>query len=97
MKADKKMKTFGKKRSGFTIIELMIVILIVAVLVALAYPSYIQYVRKAKRGEAQQLLLNRSVEHEILVQLWELQLRYMIICGSFMLKLEKQSVLIAEK
>ena len=42
------MKTSRKKRSGFTIIELMIVLVIVALLVALAYPSYVNYVRKAK-------------------------------------------------
>jgi type IV pilus assembly protein PilE len=50
---------------GFTVIELMIVIIIIALLVALAYPSYIDYVRKAKRGEAQQLLLNWSINQEI--------------------------------
>jgi type IV pilus assembly protein PilE len=33
--------------------------------VALAYPSYVQYIRKAKRGEAQQLLMNWSVNQEI--------------------------------
>ncbi len=54
-----------KKNSGFTIIELMIVIVIVAILVSLAYPSYIQYVRKSKRGEAQQLLMNWSINQEI--------------------------------
>jgi len=54
-----------KKNSGFTIIELMIVVLIVAILVALAYPSYVQYVRKAKRGEALQLLMNWSINQEI--------------------------------
>lgn len=60
------MNTFFSKRiKGFTIIELMIVIVIVAILVALAYPSYIQYVRKSKRGEAQQLLLNWSINQEI--------------------------------
>ena len=59
------MKTHGKKRSGFTIIELMIVIGIVALLVSLAYPAYSQYVMKARRGEAQQLLLNWSINQEI--------------------------------
>jgi type IV pilus assembly protein PilE len=59
------MKTYKNKRSGFTIIELMIVIGIVAILVALAYPSYAQYVMKARRGEAQQLLLNWSINQEI--------------------------------
>ena len=59
------MKIYKNKRSGFTIIELMIVIGIVALLVALAYPSYAQYVLKARRGEAQQLLLNWSINQEI--------------------------------
>jgi type IV pilus assembly protein PilE len=45
--------------------ELMIVVIIIALLVALAYPSYIDYVRKAKRGEAQQLLLNWAINQEI--------------------------------
>ncbi len=55
----------SKSRSGFTVIELMIVLMIVAILVALAYPSYIDYVRKGKRGEAQQLLMNWSINQEI--------------------------------
>ena len=54
-----------KKNSGFTVIELMIVVVIVAVLTALAYPSYAQYARKSKRGEAQQLLMNWSINQEI--------------------------------
>ena len=59
------MKIYKNKRSGFTIIELMIVLVIVALLLALAYPSYINYVRKARRGEAQQLILNWSINQEI--------------------------------
>jgi type IV pilus assembly protein PilE len=60
------MNTLRKKGiKGFTIIELMIVLVIVAILLALAYPSYINYVRKANRGEAQQLLMNWSINQEI--------------------------------
>jgi type IV pilus assembly protein PilE len=50
---------------GLTMIELMIVLVVIAILIALAYPSYIDYVRKAKRGEAQQLLLNWAINQEI--------------------------------
>ena len=53
------------KRKGFTLIELMIVIAIVAILVALALPSYSAYVRKAKRGEAEKLLMNWANVQEI--------------------------------
>jgi len=60
------MNTFFRRRiKGFTVIELMIVVIIVSILVALAYPSYVQYVRKAKRGGAQQLLLNWAINQEI--------------------------------
>ena len=52
-------------RKGFTLVELMIVIAIVAILVALAMPSYARYIRKANRGEAQQLLMNWANNQEI--------------------------------
>jgi type IV pilus assembly protein PilE len=60
------MKFFTRQRIlGFTTIELMIVLVIVAILLALAYPSYIQYIRKSNRGAAQQMLLNWSINQEI--------------------------------
>ncbi len=55
----------GIRKVGFTLIELMFVLAIVSILLALAYPSYVDYVRKSKRGEAQQLLMNWSVNQEI--------------------------------
>jgi type IV pilus assembly protein PilE len=53
------------RQSGFTMMELLIVLIIVAILVALAYPAYVNYTRKAKRGDAQQLLMNWSINQEI--------------------------------
>ena len=58
------MKRQASKK-GFTLVELMIVIGIVAILVALALPGYGRYIRKANRGEAQQLLLNWANNQEI--------------------------------
>ena len=58
------MKHTNRKK-GFTLVELMVVVAIVAILVALALPSYNKYVRKAKRGEAQSLMLNWANNQEI--------------------------------
>jgi len=43
---------------GFTLIELMIVILIVGILVAIAYPSYQEHVTRARRTDGQTALLD---------------------------------------
>jgi type IV pilus assembly protein PilE len=60
------MNTLHRKRIfGFTVIELMIVLVILAIIIALAYPSFVQYARKAKRGDAQQMLMNWAVNQEI--------------------------------
>ena len=45
------MHHLKKNQSGFTLIELMIVVAIVAILGAIAYPSYLDSVRKGKRAE----------------------------------------------
>ena len=45
------------KAHGFTIIELMVAVLVVAILAALAYPSYQDQIRKGRRGAAQALLV----------------------------------------
>lgn len=53
-----------KTMKGVTLLELMIVIVIIAILSAIAYPSYRQYVARAKRNEAKAGLLQISTLQE---------------------------------
>lgn len=48
------------RTKGFSLIELMIAVAIVAILASIAYPSYQNYVIRSNRAEAQQVLMNLS-------------------------------------
>lgn len=49
------------KQQGFTLIELMIVVAVVGILSAIAYPSYTEYVRRGHRADARAGLLQAQL------------------------------------
>ena len=54
-----------KQENGFSLVELMIVITVVAILVTLSYPSYISFIRKAERTDAQVELLDWANRQQV--------------------------------
>lgn len=54
------MKLHSKSNTGFTLIEVMIVVAIVGILVAIALPNYVEYVRRSKRADAKAVLLENA-------------------------------------
>ena len=64
------MKT---KLRGFTLIELMVTVAIVGILASIAIPSYLEYIKKGKRSEAEGALVTFANAMEQ----WRLQ------CGNY--------------
>lgn len=53
-----------RRERGFTLIELMIAVVVVAILAAIAFPSYQRYVLRSHRVEAQAVLSEAAARQE---------------------------------
>jgi len=58
------LRNYGIKQRGFTLIELLIVVAIVGVIAAFSYPSYMNYVERTRRVDAQGVLLEFAAAME---------------------------------
>ncbi|MEN3112203.1 type IV pilin protein [Uliginosibacterium paludis] len=58
------MKTEQRKSAGFTLIELMVVVAIIGILASIAYPSYVDSVRKTRFAQAKEAAMRISTALE---------------------------------
>ena len=63
----------AKRTQGFTLIELMIVVVIIGVIVAIAYPNYSRWVIETRRADA----------HRTLTQVAALQEKFLTECNRY--------------
>lgn len=55
--------------NGFTLIEVMIVVVVIGILAAISYPSYQGYLARSRRADAQQLMMQMDTrQKQILIE-----------------------------
>lgn len=64
MSPTKRTGVYRSAMRGFTLIELMIVIGILGVLAAIAFPNYMEHMMKSRRNEAKTLLMDIAARQE---------------------------------
>ena len=55
---------WNKRLSGYTLVEIMVVVAIIAILATLAIPSYLDSVRKSRRADAQAAITTVQLEQQ---------------------------------
>lgn len=57
-------KVVAKSQSGFTLVELMITVVVIAILAMVAIPTYNDSVRKGRRSDAKSMLTHLAAKQE---------------------------------
>ncbi|QOF81522.1 type IV pilin protein [Variovorax sp. 38R] len=78
---------FSRARRGFTLIEVMVVVAIVAILAAIALPNYQEHVRRSKRAEAQGLLMEAA---QYMQRHYSANDRYTAVAGKITVEAEQK-------
>ena len=64
MKTAPPSSLWARRIGGFTLIELMVSVAVIGILSAIAYPSYLQHVRKSRRADAKSGLMDLAARQE---------------------------------